>query len=119
MVSGELIAVIAMSEPGIGSDLRSMRTLARRDGDDYIVSGQKTFITNGGNAGLMVTATKLDPAAKELTLICIEEERQGFSKGRLLEKIGLKGRTPPSCSSTRCGFRPATAWARRGRASST
>ncbi|WP_305826423.1 acyl-CoA dehydrogenase family protein [Pseudomonas aeruginosa] len=91
MVSGELIAVIAMSEPGIGSDLRSMRTLARRDGDDYIVSGQKTFITNGGNAGLMVTATKLDPAAKELTLICIEEERQGFSKGRLLEKIGLKG----------------------------
>lgn len=86
MVSGELIAVIAMSEPGIGSDLRSMRTLARRDGDDYIVSGQKTFITNGGNAGLMVTATKLDPAAKELTLICIEEERQGFSKGRLLER---------------------------------
>ncbi|WP_439859374.1 acyl-CoA dehydrogenase family protein [Pseudomonas sp. MBLB4136] len=91
MVSGELIGVIAMSEPGIGSDLRSMRTLARRDGDDYIVSGQKTFITNGGNAGLMVTATKLDPAAKELTLICIEEERKGFSKGRLLEKIGLKG----------------------------
>ena len=59
MVSGELIGVIAMSEPGIGSDLRSMRTLARRDGDDYIVSGQKTFITNGSNAGLIVTATKL------------------------------------------------------------
>jgi acyl-CoA dehydrogenase len=91
MVSGELIGVIAMSEPGIGSDLRSMRTTVKRDGDDYIVNGQKTFITNGGNAGLMVTATKLDPADKKLTLICVEEEREGFSKGKLLEKIGLKG----------------------------
>lgn len=91
MVSGELIGVIAMSEPGIGSDLRSMRTSLRREGDEYIVNGQKTFITNGGNAGLMVTATKIDPAARELTLICVEEDRPGFSKGRLLEKIGLKG----------------------------
>jgi acyl-CoA dehydrogenase len=91
MVSGEMIGVIAMSEPGIGSDLRSMRTSARREGDSYVVNGQKTFITNGGNADLMVTATKLDPAAKELTLICIETDRAGFSKGKLLEKIGLKG----------------------------
>lgn len=91
MVSGKLIGVIAMSEPGIGSDLRSMRTSARRDGDDYIVSGQKTFITNGGNADLAVTATKLDAASKDLTLICVETDRTGFSKGRRLEKIGLKG----------------------------
>lgn len=91
MVSGEMIGVIAMSEPGIGSDLRSMRTSARVDGDDYVINGQKTFITNGGNADLMVTATKLDPGAKELTLICVEADRQGFSKGKLLEKIGLKG----------------------------
>jgi acyl-CoA dehydrogenase len=91
MVSGELIAVIAMSEPGIGSDLRSMRTTSRRDGDHYVINGQKTFITNGGNAGLMVTATKLDPNDKKLTLICVEEDRSGFSKGKLLEKIGLKG----------------------------
>lgn len=91
MASGELIGVIAMSEPGIGSDLRSMRTSATRDGGDYIVNGQKTFITNGGNAGLMVTATKLDPKSKDLTLICVEEDRPGFSKGKLLEKIGLKG----------------------------
>lgn len=91
MVSGELIGVIAMSEPGIGSDLRAMRTTARREGDDYIINGQKTFITNGGNAGLMVTATKLDPADKKLTLVCVEEERPGFAKGKLLEKIGLKG----------------------------
>jgi acyl-CoA dehydrogenase len=91
MVSGATIGVIAMSEPGIGSDLRSMRTSARRDGDDYVVSGQKTFITNGGNADLVVTATKLDPGAKELTLVCVEADSPGFSKGRLLEKIGLKG----------------------------
>ncbi|PLX74351.1 MAG: acyl-CoA dehydrogenase [Azoarcus sp.] len=91
MVSGETIGVIAMSEPGVGSDLRSMRTSARRDGDDYVINGQKTFITNGGNADLMVTATKLDPNAKELTLICVEADRAGFTKGRLLEKIGLKG----------------------------
>lgn len=91
MVSGEKIGVIAMSEPGVGSDLRAMRTSARRDGDDYIVNGQKTFITNGGNADLMVTATKRDPLVRELTLICIEADRPGFSKGKLLEKIGLKG----------------------------
>lgn len=97
MTRGELIGVIAMSEPGIGSDLRSMRTTAYRDGgdggdgSDYIVNGQKTFITNGGNAGLMVTATKLDLHSKELTLICVEEDAPGFSKGKLLEKIGLKG----------------------------
>lgn len=91
MVSGETIGVIAMSEPGIGSDLRSMRTQVRRDGDEYVVSGQKTFITNGGNADLVVTATKLDPTSKELTLVCVETDRPGFSKGRLLEKIGLKG----------------------------
>lgn len=91
MVSGETIGVIAMSEPGIGSDLRSMRTSARREGDEYVVNGQKTFITNGGNADLMVTATKLDPGAKELTLICVEADRPGFAKGKLLDKIGLKG----------------------------
>jgi acyl-CoA dehydrogenase len=91
MVSGDTIGVIAMSEPGVGSDLRSMRTTAKRDGGDYVVNGQKTFITNGGNADLMVTATKLDVAAKELTLICVEADRAGFSKGRLLDKIGLKG----------------------------
>ena len=91
MVSGETIGVIAMSEPGVGSDLRSMRTAAVRNADSYTINGQKTFITNGGNADLAVTATKLDPAAKELTLICVETDQPGFSKGRRLEKIGLKG----------------------------
>jgi acyl-CoA dehydrogenase len=91
MASGEIIAVIAMSEPGIGSDLRSMRTRAQRDGDDYLINGQKTFITNGANADLAVTAVKFDPTSKDLTLICVEEDRPGFRKGRRLEKIGLKG----------------------------
>jgi acyl-CoA dehydrogenase len=91
MAAGEMIGVIAMSEPGIGSDLREMRTIARRVGDHYVVSGQKTFITNGGNAGLIVAATKLDHESKDLTLICIEADRPGFRKGRLLDKIGLKG----------------------------
>lgn len=91
MVSGEIVGVIAMSEPGVGSDLRSMRTSAVRDKETYIINGQKTFITNGGNADLAVTATKLDPSSKDLTLICIETNQPGFSKGRRLEKIGLKG----------------------------
>ena len=91
MVSGDTIGVIAMSEPGVGSDLRSIRTMARREGDEYIISGQKTFITNGGNADLVVLACKLDPASRDLTLICVETDRPGFSKGRLLDKIGLKG----------------------------
>jgi alkylation response protein AidB-like acyl-CoA dehydrogenase len=93
MVRGELICAIAMTEPGIGSDLRALRTIARRDGDDYIVSGQKTFISNGINAGLVIAATKVEPtpSGKEITLICVEEGAAGFTKGRRLEKIGLKG----------------------------
>ena len=91
MVSGDMIAVIAMTEPGAGSDLRAMRTHARRAGDDYFISGQKTFITNGGNADLVVVVTKLDPQARDLTLFCLETSSPGFSKGKLLEKVGLKG----------------------------
>lgn len=91
MVRGDMVAVIAMTEPGIGSDLRSMRTTIRRDGDYYVVNGSKTFITNGFNSGLAVVAGKTDPTEKKLTLICVEDGTPGFSKGRKLEKIGLKG----------------------------
>ena len=91
MVSGEMIAVIAMTEPGAGSDLRAIRTTARRDGDDYLISGQKTFITNGSNADLAVVVTKIDPLGKDLTLFCVETDARGFSKGKRLHKIGLKG----------------------------
>jgi acyl-CoA dehydrogenase len=91
MSRGEMIAVIAMTEPAAGSDLRSIKTQARREGDEYVISGQKTFISNGINANLAVVVTKLDPGTRDLTLICVEHDRPGFAKGRRLEKIGLKG----------------------------
>ncbi len=93
MASGEAICAVAMTEPSIGSDLRSLRTTATRDGDHYIVSGQKTFITNGMNASLVIAAVKVDqsPEGKKITLLCIEDGMAGFSKGAKLEKIGLRG----------------------------
>jgi acyl-CoA dehydrogenase len=93
LIGGELIAVIAMSEPQIGSDLRGMKTKAMRDGDQYILSGQKTFITNGINSGLAIVAAKVEGQAnpKDITLFCVEDGTPGFEKGKKLEKIGLRG----------------------------
>ncbi len=93
LVTGELIAVIAMSEPQIGSDLRGMKTKAVRDGDHYVLSGQKTFITNGINSGLAIVAAKVEGQAnpKDIPLFCVEEGTPGFEKGKKLEKIGLRG----------------------------
>jgi alkylation response protein AidB-like acyl-CoA dehydrogenase len=90
--TGELITAIAMTEPGAGSDLQSIRTTAVRDGDDYIVNGSKTFITNGINADLVIVVAKTDPAggAKGTSLIVVEREMPGFTRGRNLDKIGLK-----------------------------
>jgi alkylation response protein AidB-like acyl-CoA dehydrogenase len=89
--SGELITAVAMTEPGMGSDLASMSTTAIRDGDDYIVNGSKTFITNGINADLVITAVKTDPSLrhKGMSLVIIERGMEGFERGRNLEKIGL------------------------------
>ena len=89
--SGELITAIAMTEPGIGSDLASMSTTAIRDGDHYIVNGAKTFITNGINADLVITAVKTDPTQKHrgISLLVLERGMPGFERGRNLEKIGL------------------------------
>jgi alkylation response protein AidB-like acyl-CoA dehydrogenase len=88
---GTYMAAIAMTEPGIGSDLASMSTTARRDGDHYVVNGSKTFITNGINADLVVTAVKTDPTQrhKGMSLVVIEEGMEGFSRGRNLDKIGM------------------------------
>jgi alkylation response protein AidB-like acyl-CoA dehydrogenase len=90
VASGELITAIAMTEPGIGSDLASMSTTARRDGDEYIVNGAKTFITNGINADLVITAVKTDPAQKHrgMSLLVIERGTAGFERGRNLAKMG-------------------------------
>jgi alkylation response protein AidB-like acyl-CoA dehydrogenase len=89
--SGELITAIAMTEPGIGSDLASMSTSAIRDGDHYVVNGAKTFITNGINADLVITAVKTDPAQRHagMSLVVIERGMPGFERGRNLEKVGM------------------------------
>jgi len=91
IASGELITAIAMTEPGIGSDLASMATTAVRDGDHYVVNGSKTFITNGINADLVITAVKTDPSQRHrgISLLVLERGMPGFERGRNLEKIGL------------------------------
>jgi alkylation response protein AidB-like acyl-CoA dehydrogenase len=80
-----------MTEPGIGSDLASMSTTAIRDGDDYVVNGSKTFITNGINADLVITAVKTDPSQRHqgMSLVVLERGMAGFERGRNLEKLGL------------------------------
>ncbi|GAA0947749.1 acyl-CoA dehydrogenase family protein [Nonomuraea longicatena] len=90
--SGELITAIAMTEPGAGSDLQGIRTTAVRDGDHYVLNGQKTFITNGINADLVVVVAKTDPdaGARGTTLLMVERGMDGFTRGRNLDKIGLK-----------------------------
>ena len=90
IASGELITAIAMTEPGIGSDLASMSTTAIRDGDHYVVNGAKTFITNGINADLVITAVKTDPAQrhKGMSLLVLERGMAGFERGRNLDKLG-------------------------------
>jgi alkylation response protein AidB-like acyl-CoA dehydrogenase len=91
IASGELVTALAMTEPGIGSDLASMSTTAIRDGDHYVVNGSKTFITNGINADLVITAVKTDPTQrhKGISLLVLERGMAGFERGRNLDKIGL------------------------------
>ena len=90
--SGEVILAIAMSEPGAGSDLRSIRTTALRDGDHYVVSGAKTFISSGLNSDLVVVVAKTDPSAggRGISLILVETDRPGFRRGRRLDKMGQR-----------------------------
>jgi alkylation response protein AidB-like acyl-CoA dehydrogenase len=91
IASGELITAIAMTEPGIGSDLASMSTSAIRDGDHYVVNGSKTFITNGINADLVITAVKTDPTQQHrgMSLLVLERGMEGFDRGRNLDKLGM------------------------------
>ncbi|HMO45422.1 MAG TPA: acyl-CoA dehydrogenase family protein [Rubrivivax sp.] len=92
MARGEIIGAIAMSEPGVGSDLQSVRTSAVRKGDHYVVNGAKTFITNGWNADLVIVVAKTNPelGAKGTSLILVERGMKGFDKGKRLKKLGLK-----------------------------
>ena len=88
--AGEVILAIAMTEPGAGSDLKAVRTTAKRDGGEYVVNGSKTFISHGLTCDLVVVVAKTDPAAgaKGVSLILVETDRAGFRRGRKLEKIG-------------------------------
>ena len=92
MVSGEVITAIAMTEPGVGSDLQSITTTAIKDGNHYVVNGSKTYITNGQNADLVLVCAKTDPAAtpgwKGVSIILVEADREGFARGKNLDKIG-------------------------------
>ena len=96
MARGDLVAAIAMTEPGTGSDLQAVTTTAIADGDDYVLNGQKTFLTNGMNAELICVVAKTDPgeAASGVSLIMVETEgvegEGGFSRGRNLDKLGQK-----------------------------
>ena len=92
MVSGELVGALAMTEPSGGSDVQGIKTRAVREGNTYRLSGQKTFITNGQHANLIIVAAKTDPSqgAKGISLVVVETEgAEGFARGRNLEKIGL------------------------------
>ena len=94
LASGEMVAAIAMSEPGAGSDLKGIRSSAIKDGDDYVLNGSKTFISNGYLADLIVVVCKTDPeaGAKGVSLLLLEtKDCAGFRVGRILEKIGQKG----------------------------
>jgi len=90
MVSGEVVGAIAMTEPGAGSDLAALRTTAVLDGDEYVINGSKTFITNGQHADMVIVAAKTDPAAgaKGVSLLLVDTTLPGYGKGRNLEKIG-------------------------------
>ncbi len=90
-VSGDCVLSIAMTEPGAGSDLRGARTTARRDGDDYVISGQKTFISNGLHADLVIVLANVEGMSQgRKSLFLVETDRPGFSRGRVLDKIGQR-----------------------------
>jgi alkylation response protein AidB-like acyl-CoA dehydrogenase len=94
MATGELVAAIAMTEPGAGSDLQGVQTSAKKDGDDYLINGSKTFISNGQHAELIIVVCKTDSSqgSKGVSLIMVDTTKadSGFARGRNLEKIGLK-----------------------------
>lgn len=100
--SGELITAIAMTEPGTGSDLQGIKTRAVRDGDDWVLNGAKTFITNGINSDLVIVVAQTDPSAGAMgfSLLVVERGMPGFERGRNLDKLGLKAQDTAELSFT-------------------
>ena len=120
--TGDIIMAIGMTEPDCGSDLAALRTTALKDGEDYVINGQKTFITNGINCDWVVLAVKTEPAAdpphKGISLLLVPADATGFSKGRKLRKMGV---TLPgyggNCFLMSAGSRNATCWEKKVRGS--
>jgi alkylation response protein AidB-like acyl-CoA dehydrogenase len=101
IVSGELITAVAMTEPGAGSDLSGIRTSAKRGGDTYVVNGSKTFITNGINADLVITAVRTgEDRHNGMSLLILERGMDGFERGRNLDKLGLHSQDTAELSFT-------------------
>ncbi|MEU1980274.1 acyl-CoA dehydrogenase family protein [Nocardia sp. NPDC019395] len=100
--SGELITAIAMTEPGTGSDLQGIKTRAVRDGDDWVLNGAKTFITNGINSDIVIVVAQTDPekGAQGFSLLVVERGMPGFERGRNLDKLGLKAQDTAELSFT-------------------
>ncbi|MFF3223284.1 acyl-CoA dehydrogenase family protein [Nocardia suismassiliense] len=100
--SGEIITAIAMTEPGTGSDLQGIKTRAVRDGDDWVLNGAKTFITNGINADIVIVVAQTDPekGAMGFSLLVVERDMPGFERGRNLDKLGLKAQDTAELSFT-------------------
>lgn len=100
--SGELITAIAMTEPGTGSDLQGIKTRAVRDGDDWVLNGAKTFITNGINSDIVIVVAQTDPSAGAMgfSLLVVERGMPGFERGRNLDKLGLKAQDTAELSFT-------------------
>ncbi len=105
-ITGECLVAIAMTEPGVGSDLAGITTRAIRDGDEYVLNGSKTFISNGQNCDLVIVVVKTDPDASPphdgMSLILVEAGTAGFEKGRNLKKLGLKGQDTSELSFSDC-----------------
>lgn len=105
MASGDLVGAVGMTEPGTGSDLQQIRTKARREGDEYVINGSKTFISNGTHCDLivLVARTSDEPGGKGLSLIVVEtKDLEGFERGRVLDKIGAHGQDTRELSFTEC-----------------
>jgi acyl-CoA dehydrogenase len=116
--AGETILAVAMTEPDAGSDLAGMKTRAERDGDDYVINGTKTFISNGINADLVVVACRTDRKAKPsqgISLICVERDAPGFVRGRLSSRIAGSRRETGSGRRTRAST---TSWSTSSRSGS-
>ncbi len=103
-IAGDCLLAIAMTEPGTGSDLANVSTKAIRDGDDYVINGAKTFISNGQNCDLVIVVAKTDPEQRHagISLLLVEAGSPGFERGRNLDKIGLKGQDTSEMFFTDC-----------------